>query len=59
MNQIKGKKDWDEQWICSCLATHTNHDLLRSLKFLIGEGNKEKIMVGMCGEAAADPLLQH
>ena len=31
--------------------------VLRSLKFLIGEGNKEKIMVGMCGEAAADPLL--
>lgn len=31
--------------------------VLRSLKYLIGEGNKEKIMVGMCGEAAADPLL--
>jgi len=31
--------------------------VLRSLKYLIGEGNKGKIMVGMCGEAAADPLL--
>lgn len=31
--------------------------VLRSLKYLIGEGNKKKIMVGMCGEAAADPLL--
>ena len=31
--------------------------VLRSLKYLIGEGNKERIMVGMCGEAAADPLL--
>ena len=31
--------------------------VLRSLKRIIGEGNKAGIMVGMCGEAAADPLL--
>ncbi|MDY2788347.1 MAG: phosphoenolpyruvate--protein phosphotransferase, partial [Atopobium sp.] len=31
--------------------------VLRSLKNLIAEGNKAGIMVGMCGEAAADPLL--
>ena len=31
--------------------------VLRSLKRIIGEGNKAGIMGGMCGEAAADPLL--
>ncbi|MBM6773996.1 phosphoenolpyruvate--protein phosphotransferase [Olsenella profusa] len=31
--------------------------VLRSLKRIIEEGNKAGIMVGMCGEAAADPLL--
>lgn len=31
--------------------------VLRSLKRIIAEGNKAGIMVGMCGEAAADPLL--
>lgn len=31
--------------------------VLRSLKRIIEEGVKAKIMVGMCGEAAADPLL--
>nr|WP_075576729.1 phosphoenolpyruvate--protein phosphotransferase [Olsenella timonensis] len=31
--------------------------VLRSLKRIIEEGNKVGIMVGMCGEAAADPLL--
>ena len=31
--------------------------VLRSLKRIISEGNKAGIMVGMCGEAAADPLL--
>lgn len=31
--------------------------VLRSLKKIIEEGNKAGIMVGMCGEAAADPLL--
>ena len=31
--------------------------VLRSLKRIITEGNKAGIMVGMCGEAAADPLL--
>ena len=31
--------------------------VLRSLKRIISEGNKRGIMVGMCGEAAADPLL--
>ncbi|WP_058270248.1 phosphoenolpyruvate--protein phosphotransferase [Olsenella massiliensis] len=31
--------------------------VLRSLKRIIEEGNKKGILVGMCGEAAADPLL--
>ena len=31
--------------------------VLRSLKRIIEEGNKAGIMVGMCGEAASDPLL--
>ncbi len=31
--------------------------VIRSLKRIISEGNKAGIMVGMCGEAAADPLL--
>ena len=31
--------------------------VLRSIKRIIEEGNKKGIMVGMCGEAAADPLL--
>ena len=31
--------------------------VLRSLKRIISEGNKRGILVGMCGEAAADPLL--
>lgn len=31
--------------------------VLRSLKRIIEEGNKAGILVGMCGEAAADPLL--
>ena len=31
--------------------------VLRSLQRIISAGNKEGIMVGMCGEAAADPLL--
>ena len=31
--------------------------VLRSLKRIITEGNEAGIMVGMCGEAAADPLL--
>ena len=31
--------------------------VLRSLKRIIEEGNKAGIMVGMCGEAAADPLM--
>ena len=31
--------------------------VLRSLKRIIEEGNKAGIMVGMCGEAAADPLF--
>ena len=31
--------------------------VLRSLKRIIGEANKAGIMVGMCGEAAADPLI--
>ena len=31
--------------------------VLRSLKRIIEEGNKAGILVGMCGEAAADPLI--
>ena len=31
--------------------------VLRSLKRIISAGNEKGIMVGMCGEAAADPLL--
>ena len=31
--------------------------VLRSLQRIISAGNKEGILVGMCGEAAADPLL--
>ncbi len=31
--------------------------VLRSIKRVIEEGNKAGIMVGMCGEAAADPLF--
>ena len=31
--------------------------VLRSLQRIIAEGNKAGIMVGMCGEAAADPLF--
>ncbi len=31
--------------------------VLRSLRRIIDEGNKAGIMVGMCGEAAADPLM--
>lgn len=31
--------------------------VLRSLQRIIGEGRSAGIMVGMCGEAAADPLL--
>ena len=31
--------------------------VLRSMKRIIGAANEAGIMVGMCGEAAADPLL--
>lgn len=31
--------------------------VLRSLKRIISAGNEKGVMVGMCGEAAADPLL--
>lgn len=34
-----------------------NPAVLRSIKHIITCGRKEGIMVGMCGEAAADPLL--
>ena len=34
-----------------------NPAVLRSIKRVIEEGNKAGILVGMCGEAAADPLL--
>jgi len=34
-----------------------NPAVLRSIKRVIEEGNKAGIFVGMCGEAAADPLL--
>ena len=34
-----------------------NPAVLRAVKHIIECGNKEGIMVGMCGEAAADPLM--
>lgn len=34
-----------------------NPAVLRSIKNIIEAGNKEGIVVGMCGEAASDPLL--
>lgn len=34
-----------------------NPAVLRSIQRIIEEGNKAGILVGMCGEAAADPLL--
>lgn len=34
-----------------------NPAVLRSMKYIIESANREGIMVGMCGEAAADPLL--
>lgn len=34
-----------------------NPAVLRSMKYVIESANKADIMVGMCGEAAADPLL--
>ncbi len=34
-----------------------NPAVLRSLKYIISEGKKAGITVGMCGEGAADPLL--
>ena len=34
-----------------------NPAVLRSMKYIIESANKAGIMVGMCGEAAADPLL--
>ena len=39
------------------LYTVYQPSVLRSIKRIIEEGNKKGIMVGMCGEAAADPLL--
>lgn len=40
------------------LYTVYQPSVLRSIKRIIEEGNKKGIMVGMCGEAAADPLLE-
>jgi len=34
-----------------------NPAVLRAVKHIVECGNKENIMVGMCGEAAADPLI--
>lgn len=34
-----------------------NPAVLRSIRNIIGAANKEGIMAGMCGEAAADPLM--
>ena len=34
-----------------------NPAVLRAIKHIIECGSKEGIMVGMCGEAAADPLM--
>ena len=39
------------------LYTVYQPSVLRSIKRICEEGNKAGIMVGMCGEAAADPLL--
>lgn len=39
------------------LYSHLNPAVLRSIKHVIACGKAEGIMVGMCGEAAADPLL--
>ena len=39
------------------LYTVYQPSVLRSLKRIIEEGNKAGIMVGMCGEVAADPLM--
>ncbi len=39
------------------LYTHYHPAVLRLIKFVASAGNKENIMVGMCGEAASDPLL--
>lgn len=39
------------------LYTVYQPSVLRSIKRICEEGNKQNIMVGMCGEAAADPLL--
>lgn len=39
------------------LYSHYNPAVLRAMKQTIAAGKKEDILVGMCGEAAADPLL--
>lgn len=39
------------------LYSHLNPAVLRSIKHIIACGKDAGIMVGMCGEAAADPLL--
>lgn len=39
------------------LYSHLNPAVLRSIRHIIECGRKECIMVGMCGEAASDPLL--
>lgn len=41
----------------SYLYSTFNPAVLRSIKHVISCGRKEGIMVGMCGEAASDPLL--
>ncbi|WP_124067632.1 phosphoenolpyruvate--protein phosphotransferase [Clostridium sp. E02] len=41
----------------SYLYSPLNPAVLRSIRYIIECGRKEGIMVGMCGEAASDPLL--
>ena len=41
----------------SYLYSPLNPAVLRSIRHIIQCGRKEGIMVGMCGEAASDPLM--
>ncbi|WP_240840179.1 phosphoenolpyruvate--protein phosphotransferase [Acidaminobacter sp. JC074] len=41
----------------SHLYSHYHPAVLRLIKFVAEAGGRENIMVGMCGEAASDPLL--
>ena len=41
----------------SYLYSPLNPAVLRSIRYVIECGRKEGIMVGMCGEAASDPMM--